>query len=185
MPDRRLGAAPPAQVDWRAFGQHFGRSYESVSYKYSYIKNTGRTGERVRPPARRRTCSACYERCCGTVAAAAAATARHSAHPSVAARPPVLSLGPDPDLQRVRRVRPSTPRPSMRRHTRRWPSTRCSRCDKRARPASVGAGRTLLAGPGRLDGPGEKPANKANNPASAPVQSISCTTGLPVPRSAW
>lgn len=33
------------QVDWRAFGQHFGRSYESVSYKYSYIKNTGRTGE--------------------------------------------------------------------------------------------------------------------------------------------
>lgn len=43
-----LSPAPPprsAQVDWRAFGQHFGRSYESVSYKYSYIKNTGRTGE--------------------------------------------------------------------------------------------------------------------------------------------
>ena len=36
--------AAPAQVDWRAFGQHFGRSYESVSYKYSYVKNTGRTG---------------------------------------------------------------------------------------------------------------------------------------------
>lgn len=32
------------KVDWRVLGQHFGRSYESVSYKYSYVKNTGRTG---------------------------------------------------------------------------------------------------------------------------------------------
>ncbi|KAL6782100.1 hypothetical protein ACKKBF_B10655 [Auxenochlorella protothecoides x Auxenochlorella symbiontica] len=30
------------KVDWRILGQRFGRSYESVSYKYSYVKNTGR-----------------------------------------------------------------------------------------------------------------------------------------------
>lgn len=30
-------------------GQHFGRSYESVSYKYSYVKNTGRTGAEGKP----------------------------------------------------------------------------------------------------------------------------------------
>jgi hypothetical protein len=46
MNPRSTGHA--AQVDWRAFGQHFGRSYESVSYKYSYIKNTGRTGGQAR-----------------------------------------------------------------------------------------------------------------------------------------
>lgn len=33
------------KVEWRALGHHFGRSYESVSYKYSYVKNTGRMGE--------------------------------------------------------------------------------------------------------------------------------------------
>ncbi|KDD71410.1 hypothetical protein H632_c5090p0, partial [Helicosporidium sp. ATCC 50920] len=31
------------KVDWRQLGAHFGRSYESVSYKFSYVKNTGRT----------------------------------------------------------------------------------------------------------------------------------------------
>jgi hypothetical protein len=27
------------KVDWRKFGEHFGRSYESVAYKYSYSRN--------------------------------------------------------------------------------------------------------------------------------------------------
>ena len=37
------------KVDWRVLGQHFGRSYESVSYKFSYVKNTGRTGLEGKP----------------------------------------------------------------------------------------------------------------------------------------
>ena len=48
-----ISAAPAAcvQVDWRMLGVHFGRSYEAVSYKYSYVKNTGRTGEPGASPA--------------------------------------------------------------------------------------------------------------------------------------
>lgn len=38
------------KVDWRILGHYFGRSYESVSYKYSYVRNTGQRqfGERQR-----------------------------------------------------------------------------------------------------------------------------------------
>lgn len=31
------------KIDWRKFGEYFGRSYESVAYKYSYVKNTAVT----------------------------------------------------------------------------------------------------------------------------------------------
>lgn len=34
--------AAPVQIDWRVLGQHFNRSYETVSYKVSYMKNTQR-----------------------------------------------------------------------------------------------------------------------------------------------
>ena len=30
------------KVDWRKFGEYFGRSYESVAYKYSYSRNVGK-----------------------------------------------------------------------------------------------------------------------------------------------
>lgn len=36
------------KVDWRILGVHFGRSYEAVSYKYSYVKNTGRTDAKAK-----------------------------------------------------------------------------------------------------------------------------------------
>jgi len=32
------------KIDWRLFGQYFGRSYESVAYKHSYSKNATKTG---------------------------------------------------------------------------------------------------------------------------------------------
>jgi hypothetical protein len=33
------------KIDWRLFGQYFGRSYESVAYKHSYSKNATKTGK--------------------------------------------------------------------------------------------------------------------------------------------
>lgn len=45
------------KVDWRKFGEYFGRSYESVAYKYSYVKNTAVTnrGKRKHEKAKHST----------------------------------------------------------------------------------------------------------------------------------
>ena len=46
---RKLGID---HADWKVLGKHFGRSHESVSYKYSYIKNREKCSDRYSKPMR-------------------------------------------------------------------------------------------------------------------------------------
>ena len=39
-PSYRMDILGIETVDWRVLGQHFGRSYENVAYKYAYVKNS-------------------------------------------------------------------------------------------------------------------------------------------------
>jgi hypothetical protein len=133
------------------FGQHFGRSYESVSYKYSYIKNTGRTGRKMRllsclvaqlvlkQLGLSRTRLTGWLAGCFLVAGAVPAAHKRAwlgvLHGIVDgmqcdgnSSADVLCVLLPCVLLQGRRARPSTPRPSMTPATKRWRFTPCSRC---------------------------------------------------------